>query len=145
MPFTNSPTTDDSDAVRVLVGDLSTSTSGELLSDGVYDFLVSRTDTIDEAAAEAARSIAGKFSKDADKRVGRLRISLSQKAKAYLSLAERFDQGVQTANLVAVSPYLGGQSKSDKEAVEEDSDRVDTWFKRESWDFPGGITDTTST
>lgn len=137
MVYGGNPGTSTTDAVRLLVFDTSTSTGDVFLTDTEYTFLLGRTDTVDEAAAEAARTIAAKFSKDADKRVGRLRIELSQKSKAYLRLAERFDTAVAHASLTGVSPFLGGRSKSAKEAAEDDSDRVDTFFEREMWDIPG--------
>jgi hypothetical protein len=53
-------------------------------------------------------------------------------AEAYLRLAERLEREVARPNL-----YAGGISVSDKETVEQNTDRVAPFFKRGMHDYPG--------
>ena len=137
MAYGGNPSGSNTDAVRLLVHDLSTSTGAELLADAEYTFFINRTNTLDEAAEQAALALAAKYSGDADKAVGDLKISLSQKAKAYLALASQLGTQSAEASLVSVSPYLGGRSLADKQSVESDTDRAAPSFTRNQFDFPG--------
>jgi len=75
----------DKDKVRFYIGD--TDTNDQLLQDEEINFLLTETSNILLAASHAAKALAAKFSRQADKTVGDLRISLSQKAQTYMALA----------------------------------------------------------
>lgn len=116
--YSNAPATVARDAVRLLVGD--TDSTDQLVSDEEITWAVAQGPTT-LAAARIAEVIAGRFSRRADKEVGDLSLRASQKAKAYLVLAQRLQV---RANLVAGVPYAGGISVSDKQDQEDDTDRV---------------------
>ena len=75
------PSVSTRDWVRWMVGD--TDSTDELLQDEEIDAAVSDEGNKYRAAATCARAIASKFSRQADKKVGPLSISASQKAERY--------------------------------------------------------------
>lgn len=135
IPYTNQPRTNPRDAVRLLVGDISTSTGREYLSDVDYDFFLSATPNQYSAGALAANSLAMRFAGDGtEKSVGDLRIKRAQ-------AAEYRDLSKQLARMSALqsAPYAGGISRSDKASVEADSDRVKPAFAAGQFDNPQAI------
>jgi len=80
-----------------------------------------------EAAYRACLAIASKLSRLADKQIGDLSVSLSQKAKGYLSQAEEFKSLAQVTNYVPI-PYAGGITISDKEIDQDNPDIFSGWF-----------------
>jgi len=97
-----------------------------LIQDEEIDYLLSTEGGTIQAAVAAAQAIAAKLSRQADKTVGRLQVSLSQKAKAYLELADRLHQ--KAGNLAV--PFVGGLTVSDKMINENDVNKVQPAFKR---------------
>lgn len=148
MPYRGTPSTDVNDAVRLLVGDLSTSTGTELFSDGEVDYFVASYANAELAASAAVKSMIGTSRARTlvgvvKKQVGDLRIEygnmdinqvLTAKAKQLRMLGVR-----------RVKPYAGGISDSDKKAAEADSDRVKPHFVIGQFDHPGLGINTTST
>lgn len=128
----------DKDKVRFLVGD--TDTADQLVQDEEINVVLARKADIYNAAAEVCRTIAAKFARRVDKKVGHLSLSASQKAKAYLELAEKFESDAYRNGLVA-SPYLGGETISDMELDEENSDLPQPSFSRGMHDNPNDTDD----
>jgi hypothetical protein len=126
------------DSVRFFIGD--TDTNDQKMQDEEINYLLTIFPCPLQAAAMAAESIATQFADLSDKSVGDLKISYGGRASAYTGRAERlwelakqycgnFSGGYQI--------YAGGLSKSDKETIEDDSDRVLPDFERKMNDFPG--------
>jgi len=92
----NSALTTDKDRVRFLVGD--TNESDKLLQDEEIEYLLTETTNVLLVASRAAKAIAARFSRQADKAVGDLRISLSQKAQAYMVLAADLEKRALTSS-----------------------------------------------
>ena len=126
------PSANARDAIRFLIGD--TDTTDQLLSDEEIAWVNSEasgtatgTTALYDAAYRCCLTIASKLSREADKQIGDLSVSMSQRAKAYRE---------QAASLKALSgreggvpiPYAGGITISDKEIDEENSDIFRTWF-----------------
>jgi len=133
------------DAIRFLTGD--TDTNDQLLSDEEITWVnkevtgsTTATTGLYDAAARCCISVASKFSRLADQAVGDLKVSMSQKAKAYRLQAEELAGLASREGNVPV-PYAGGISISGKEAVEDDTDRVRPWFSSGQFtnDNEGGI------
>lgn len=125
----------DRDKVRLLIGD--TDEDDPLIYDQEIAFFLEEFGGVRAAAAAAARAIAAKFSRLADKQVGDLSLKMSQKAKAYLDLAGSLNDGTgRTAALLAI-PYAGGISRSDVRARESDTDRVGPHFTRDMHENDG--------
>ena len=126
------PSANARDAIRFLIGD--TDTTDQLLSDEEIAWVNSEasgtatgTTALYDAAYRCCLTIASKLAREADKQIGDLSVSMSQRAKAYRE---------QAASLKALSgreggvpiPYAGGITISDKEIDEENSDIFRTWF-----------------
>lgn len=116
------------DWIRFVIGD--TDEDDELLQDEEIDAALSNEGNKYAAAAICADAIAAKFAREADKTVGPLSISASQKGERYLKLADKLRK--QTGRRVAA--WAGGISESEKRTAESDTDRVDTSFKRGQFD-----------
>lgn len=122
--YSGNPAANEKDAVRFLIGD--TDPDDPLLQDEEILYLLEHTNEVEGAAAEAAYSLAARFSRQADKSVGDLSLSLSQKSAAFWQLAESL---WRRSGLRAL-PFAGGISKSQKRATEADADRVKPAFSR---------------
>jgi hypothetical protein len=120
------------DAIRFLIGD--TDTTDQLLSDEEIAWVNTEasgtstgTTALYDAAYRCCLTIASKLAREADKQIGDLSVSMSQRAKAYRE---------QAASLKALSgreggvpiPYAGGITISDKDIDEENSDIFRSWF-----------------
>ncbi len=128
------PSANARDAIRFLIGD--TDTNDQLLNDDEIAWVnnqVSGSDTALTALYSAGYRccviIASKFSRLADQSVGDMKVSMSQKAKAYrdqatdiLALAGR-EGNVPT-------PYAGGITRADKEIDQDNSGLVRAFFSR---------------
>lgn len=131
--YSGDPDSSVRDAVRFLVGD--TDSTEQLLQDAEIDWVVTQSgpspatgDVVYEAAHRCCHAIAGKFSREADKQIGDLRVSLSQRAKAYQSLAGDMKALALRLGNTPV-PYAGGISISDKDIDRENTDLDLTWFR----------------
>lgn len=143
MPYGGSPATNVNDALKFLVGDQSTSASGELLSTGECTYLIAQHGSVRNAAPYAALAIAADLADQVSKAVGDLRIELQQKYEHYTSLSEVLRRSVA---LKAVVPFAGGISYSDKQDRVADTDNVRPAFSIGQFDsplIPGGRTTST--
>lgn len=153
MAYTASPQTVTRDAVRVLVGDVSTSTSATYLDDAEYNYFISATPNTYIAAQLAANSLAALFAGAAasavgggwvERTVGDLKIKksdASQAAAGYQALAQKFGRMAAAQ----ITPYAGGIAASDKDDVESNTDRVRPAFLRGLFDNPQAINATRAT
>jgi len=97
----NSSLASDKDKVRLLTGD--TDTTDQLLQDEEINYLLTETGNVLLAAGRAARAIAAKFARQADKEVGDLRVSLSQKAEAYRKLADDLEKRAGSVSIPSLA------------------------------------------
>lgn len=156
MAYTGTPATVPRDAVRLLIWDISTSTSGEFLSNTEVDWFISVSPNVYAAACLAANvlgarvtSLSASTSSVEQKQVGDLMLRYGVSAgnveafqRAYQSLCARLEK--QSA-LVSAGPFAGGLTVSGKRAVEQDADRVRPWASRELFDNPASIEPSAST
>lgn len=156
MAYGGSPGTDNTDAVRLLIWDVSTSTAGELLSDAEIDWFVSISPNIYSAACLAANVLSARVttlsastSSIEEKKVGDLMLRFGVSAgnvegfqRAYGALCAKLEK--QSA-LVGAGPFAGGLTVSGKRALQQDSDRVKPAFARELFDNPASIEPQAST
>lgn len=139
MPYGGSPSTDASDAVRLLVGDIGTTTATQFLADADYDYFVSLTPNHYAAAILAANSLAAlNGGRGITKTVGDLSYTLGNAAH-YRALAKTFE----LRQAAGVAPFAGGISKADKASAVADSDRVQPAFVRGQFDNPAAGTEST--
>lgn len=134
--YSGDPSTSDKDAVRFLIGD--TDITDQQMQDEEITFLLTLYGgNIYTAAIVAARSLASKYARFPDVRIGDYSTSNSQRFNAYLALAKQLEQ-TQTAGLIhKVKPYAGGISIADKQQDEQNTDRVRPAFTRNDMTFPG--------
>ncbi len=124
--YSGNPGYNAKDAVRFLIGD--TNVRDQLLLDGEIEYLLSiYNDTPMNAAIRACEAIMTKFARLADESVGQVKISFSQKAKAYASMQ------IMLRNRLAMedaAPYAGGISVTDKYTQTQNADRVKPEFTK---------------
>lgn len=125
MPYGGSPATVATDELKLLIGDLSTSSSGQLLSTGECAYFISSYGTPRAAAPHACRAIAAMFADEVSKSVGDLRLDAQQKFEHYTTLATSLQAQASYTGI----PYAGGISRGDKQSVEQNTDRVAPAFK----------------
>ena len=130
--YTGNPSDSAKDAIRFLIGD--TDTTDQLLSNEEIAWTnleasgtTTGTNALYEAAYRACIIIASSFTRFADKSLGDLSVSYSQRAGAYREQALRMKALASRSNSVPI-PYAGGILISDKEIDQENSDIFSTWF-----------------
>ena len=116
--YSGDPSASDKDAVRFTIQD--TDSSDQQMSDEEVNWLLTEYGSVRAAAIAAARTLAAKYARSVDKAVGDLRLSLSQKHAHYQSLVAQLEK---SSAIIAI-PWAGGISAADKQAYEDDSDRV---------------------
>jgi hypothetical protein len=117
------PSANARDEVRFLVGD--TDTTDQLVTDEEIAYAVAQEATNRGAAARVAQALAAKFARYVDKAVGDLRNAYSKRYDQFRTLASELSMDASTQS---ASAYCGGIGVDDKEAVEEDTDRVEPAF-----------------
>lgn len=128
MPWSYDPNlVSDVDQVRFLIGD-TLSTDPQLQNEEISAFLTIHANDVRATAIAAARALSARYTRQADKWVGDLKILNSQKSRQYARLAE--DLGKSSSASISGIPSAGGISVSKKEMAEEDEDRVVPFFKR---------------
>lgn len=132
MTFTYSTTTLNTDLgkIRLIIGD--TNSNDQILQDEEINYASTSTYSLREAAAVAAEFAAAKYARGADKTVGPLSISLSQKAEQMRALAAT----IRISSAAETLPFAGGISISRMDTVQEDTDRVETSFNVGMMDNP---------
>lgn len=129
--YSGDPDANPKDAVRFFLGD--TEPDDPQFGDQEILYLLKKNNgNIYLATADGARSLAGRYSRRADKSVGDLRLSLGQQAGHYWDLAKR----MQIEAGKRVRPYAGGITRSDKKRQEQDLDLVEPAFKRDMMENP---------
>ena len=148
MAYTGNPSTLARDMVRLLVGDISTSTASELLANADYTALIAATPNSYAAASLAANSLAALFSGQAagvqTKTVGDLTITRSDAANVaagYRGLAQKLTRMAAAQ----ITPYAGGISQDDKANVEAETTRARPAFLRGLFDNPQTLDPTKAT
>jgi hypothetical protein len=123
--YSGNPANSTLDAVRFLMGD--TDTTDQLLSNEELSWLITTEGTAYYAAAEACRAVAAKFARQMSRSVGGLSADFAAKYRQYLELADRLET---EARIFPVALYISGYTRSDKEAVEENTDRESTFSRK---------------
>lgn len=130
--YTNDPSGVQLDAVRLLIGDVD-GVDPQLTDEEIAFYITSEGSTY-KAAAAAARGLMSLYARKADKSVGDLSISYSQRQTHYAALAA--DLSRRAASRTG-RPYLGGSSKSDMDTENADTDRVDSKFRQDQFEPAG--------
>lgn len=115
----NSPFANDKDTVRYLVAD--TDSDDPLATDEEILWQLTQTATVSGAAVAVAEQIARKFARYATVRSQDTQVDWSARATQYRQIVIDLREQLQSSDIV---PYAGGISISEKDTVEEDTDRV---------------------
>lgn len=134
--YSGDPSTSSKDAVRFLIGD--TDTTDQQMQDEEINYLLTLYGgDVYTAAIVAARSLASKYARFPDVRIGDYSTSNSQRFNAYLALAKQLEQTQNVGLIHKAKPYAGGISIADKQQDEQNTDRVKPAFTRQDMTFPG--------
>lgn len=130
MPYTGNPSTSTTDAVRLLIHDLSTSSGSNILQDNEITYFLNQEVNTLYAAAAAAEAAGAKFAggnSASMTKVGDLALEFGggNPAESYKVLAGQLRM---RANL-SLKPFSGGISVSDKQNEVSDTDRVAPQFR----------------
>lgn len=131
--YGNNPTSSNRDAVRLHIQDVNV--SDQLFSDEeIAYFLSTEGDNVRLAASQAAYALSFKFNRLADRNIGDLKVAYLHRAENYLKMAQALKN---EASARFASPYCGGISIADKDAVISDTDRVNPSFRKGMHDADG--------
>lgn len=128
--YSGNPSNSARDEIRFLVGD--TDTTDQQVTDEEIAYAAANEANNQLAAARIARALAAKYSRKADKSVGDLSISYSQMAKSFWDLATKLES---SGSISGAAPYAGGISISDKQTVQDNTDRFVPSFKKGKFDY----------
>lgn len=130
--YSGNPASSARDAIRFLIGD--TDTTDQLVSDEEIAWVNTEasgtstaTTALYDAASRCCLTIASKLARQADKSIGDLSVSLSQRSTAYKAMAMEM-KGLAARSGNVPIPYAGGITISDKDIDQENSDIFRTWF-----------------
>ena len=118
--------------VRLLIDDKNS--TDQQFSDDEIDFFNDQEGNIYGAASVAALSLQFRFGGQADKTVGDLKISLSQKSDAYEKLAKTFAKKAEDKGTPQI--FAGGLTISGKNTDRSNDDLVQPAFYKWQNDFP---------
>ena len=124
--YSGNPSASQKDEVRFLLGD--TVASKAMMTNNEINYLITSEGGPVQAAIAGALQLAAKFSRQCDETVGKVSKDYSQRSKAYLALADRLKRKLAQSN--SFTPFGGGISVADKEARENDADRVKPVFTK---------------
>jgi len=130
--YTNDPAGVNLDALRITIGDVDG--DDPQLTDEELNWLLGQNTSVTSAALEAAKLLMALYARRVDKAVGDLKVSYSQRQQQYAALVKDLQQRVATRQAL---PFAGGISKSQKDVVDKDADRVEPAFKRDQFRHPG--------
>lgn len=127
--YTNNPLTVELDQIRLLIGDVDG--DDPQLTDQELNYYLSTEGSVYRAASAACRGLMALFARKADKSVGDLRLSYSQRQAHYAALATALERRAATTSAV---PYLGGSSRSDVDNEKSDTDRTVPSFEKNQFE-----------
>lgn len=126
------------DQVRFLVQD--TDPADKRIGDAEILWIITQEPTPYYAAAAILRSLAASFARKVNTKVGDLSINYGDIAKNYRDMASEM---AAKAAVMGTVPYAGGISRTDKELVAQNTDRVRPVFRQKQFDNPSGPNNTT--
>jgi len=134
--LSTAPGSSDRSWLRARIGD--TSSDDPQLTDEELDLLLDNAASRNHAAEQAARTLAARYARKADRKIGSLSITWSRIAQNYIDLAERLRvEAAGSAGSVGV--WAGGVSQADRDAETTDADRPARRFTDGQFADPGGV------
>jgi hypothetical protein len=138
--YSGDPANSEKDAVRFRTGD--TDTTEQLVTDEEIAYALAEKGGVIPAAIAICRSLAAQFARKAtSKTVGKLSITMSDRATAF----EKIAQSLEQEGSALVVPYAGGLSISEKETAAADTSSVQPTFFRGMMENGAGTLSTSKT
>jgi hypothetical protein len=136
--YSGNPTASQLDEVRFLIGDTVASMPWTLQDAEITYTLTKFPSSVLLAAAVAAESVLGKISGLANsKRIGDLSLDWGKRHEQFQMIARNLRS---RAALEIVQSYVGGISKTEKDAVDSDADRVGPAVTVDGMTYPSKLT-----
>lgn len=132
--YSGDPGASDLDQLRFTIGD--TDTTDQQLTDEELNYLLTDRGSVAGAAVSALHALIAKYTRLVDQRTGDIDIKYSQLLQGYRDLLAQITSVGGLASIVPDNIYAGGISESDKETVEQDTDRVAPQFSLGMHDNP---------
>jgi hypothetical protein len=130
--YSGNPANSARDAVRNYIGDVVEATPQ--LMDPEIDYILVQYPNVLLAAAMCCRTLGNRYATKVNKRVGDLSINYSDIAKGYM---DRADELERQGNMIGVTVYGGGISKSDALGNDMNPDRIKIPFRIRQFDNRG--------
>jgi hypothetical protein len=111
-----SPLTSTRDAVRFNIGD--TQSADPQLSDEEIDYVLTLRSSVVQAAIMCCDELIARYTRQVTQSVGSVSVSFSDRIGHYKELIARLN-----LRGAAIEPFIGGQSISDSDSVNTDTDR----------------------
>lgn len=141
MAYTGNPSTNPADTIRLLIGDVSTSTGSEIFSDAEIDYFNGAKPNAFLSAALAVESLIGTdrgttLASVIEKQVGDLKIKYGTEGGGSGGTLTAKAKSLRLQGVRKVKPYAGGISELDKDAAETDTDYNAPAFRVGMFDNP---------
>lgn len=118
--YSGDPSRSATDATRFLIGD--TDAAEPLLTDLEIQYFLNLYNQVPlNAGIRCCETIMTKFARQADESVGSVRITFSQRSKAYANMRDELQRRVA---IEGATPFCGGISRTQVQQTEQNSDRV---------------------
>lgn len=134
--YSHSPGSSPKDSVRFLIGDIDD--EDKQVDDCEIQFVLSEDGSIYEAAYQLCLMLAAYYARQVDETTGKTTKGYSTRSQHYADLATKYKE---RRGGRPVSPFFGGSGIGAKETVENDNDRVQPFFTRETQEAPASRLD----
>lgn len=132
--YTGLPGSRSIDMVRLLIGD--TQETEQQLSDEEIQVCIDNTSSNYFAAAQACLILQAKYAKDIGSTIESIRIFAGDRQEHYRKLADSLlNNSIRFGAILVGDPIITGDSKSEIDTVDSDTDRVGDLFSKEQFQF----------
>ena len=148
MAYTGNPSTNSNDAIRLLIGDISTSTGSEIFTDAEITYFNGLKPNAHLSAAAAVISLIGStrgqtLASVVSKQVGDLKIDYGGGGSGAAGTLQAKARMLRLEGVRKVKPYAGGISESDKDGQQSDTDWNKPAFSVGLFDNPNTLSTST--
>jgi hypothetical protein len=128
--YSGNPSTNNRDAVRFKCGDTFDNEELSLYDDEIDYLLTQHSSSVLAAAIEACERLANKCASEVDTTNIKLSVKASQRMKQFAETADRLRKELRENSRLAGDLWVGGRTITEVEALDEDDDLVQPFFKR---------------